>query len=357
MIALLGLNLVELKLNIDSSYFSATTEEAMEFYSSFPSLRTLHLCFSDIPPDGPARGNASKVVHAFLDACPALNSLLLVSDDLAHPMPAVSLFELSTTGENQLKSGPPPLTAITLKYTKLCLTPGLASCFNIQALRELYLEASENSIPTAMTEGFWAALANMGSNTVHIERLQCPRLTPCLIKFLYSLTGLRWLKFSRNFCPFSPLKNPDTDIDTRRKPAAFDPHDLSADELRLVDAFFNRVIPKHNASLEYLVFGEEYGDDERWSMTPDYLRQISRCMSLRTLQFHVRTPVDDLVGCLLRSNMSSRLTAIFNVSGDDARNTDSNAFPGNAGSHSPTLPNDSGTPILRPSTGVAPEGN
>ena len=258
--ALAGLNLVELKLTMWAQFVEPTTKELWAFYrTGFPSLRTLRLYFRGFPPNTPSRADAAKMVHAFLCACPALDTLFLMTEDRDEtgllPLPTHTLFELSTTGENQLNSGPPALTTLTLKDTKYCLTPGLASCFNIQSLRELHLEAREDSLLTTITEGFWATLANMDPNSVQLERLRCPRLSPRLIEFLSSFSGLRWLKFNTYFCPFSPSKTPGLYFNTRQQTAALEVHDLSADELDLLDAFFHKVIPKHSTSLEYLVFG------------------------------------------------------------------------------------------------------
>ena len=295
--ALVGFNLVELTLLMKTDSFPATTNEAFKFYSSFPSLRTLHLNFFYFPPGTSARADAAKVVHTFLCACPTLNTLVLKTGDIdqdarLHPAPEVNLFELATTGENAMNSGPPSLTAITLESSKFCLTPGLASCINFRALRALYLDAWDLNLPTPITERFWEALAKMGPSGVQLERLRCQTLSPRLVEFLSGFTGLRMLDFDMNFCPVLPSRE---SVPGRRSAAAYHPHDLTADELELVNAFFNDVLPKHSSTLEHLIFGKVYQDDERWSMTQEYLRQISRCTALKHLQFHVRVPIDDLV--------------------------------------------------------------
>ena len=303
-LALHGLNLVELDLGIKADSFHTTTKEAYAFYASLPPC-TPSASTSGISPRRPLLDPMPQKLftHSSLRAPLSILSSWRprIRMDRDQRTPAVSLLELSTTGENHWISGPPSLMTITLESTRHCLTPGLASSLNFRALRTLYLKSSHASLPTTITERFWAALAKMGPAGVQLECLRCPRLSPRLVEFLSSFTGLRSLDFDLGFCPVSPSKTLSTSAFMRHKEAAYEPHDLTEDELTLVDAFFNHVLQKHRITLEHLVFGRSYGDDERWSMTPEYLQQISRCTMLRHLQFHVRSPVDDLVRFLSAS--------------------------------------------------------
>jgi len=295
-----GLSLVELDIRIGKSFLQANRHATRQFYSSFPSLRTLRLRFYEY--DAQSQQNAAKVVHTFLKTCRDLETLLLMTTSVwgawkGKNGPTASLLELATMGVNSLDSGGPPLTTIDLVDSNHRLTPTLARLLRTWPLKTLSFSAFERTPPTEVTERFWSTLAGEGHsrNPIRLKRLRCPCLTPGLIHFLTSFTGLERLEFERQFYPSLVSDNPSQ---LSRGQTLNSTPEAKLAELQLLKAFFNGGLKAHANSLTHLSFCGDDIHDEPWNVT-DYLEKICQCRALKTLHIHVHFPVDDLVSSSL----------------------------------------------------------
>ena len=156
----------------------------------------------------------------------------------------------------------------------------------MQALKHLRLSAVNHDFLTPADEQFWSELARRGPNALNLTELSCPRLTPALVRFLCSFSGLEKLEFYPRFYPMIPSNLIWSDGVVQRDKDA---------ELKLLDAFFNEALSAHKASLTYLALWEDNNMGDLWYVTPEYLERVIRCTSLRALDIPIQYPGDDLV--------------------------------------------------------------
>ena len=292
--ALLDFPLVYLDLTINDAFLQMGGADSHWFHSSFPSLNTLRLHFEQLDPRSHAA--AARILHTFLKSSPAIHTLTLStrpknSSRETSPKPAESLLELATTGKNQLPRGAPALRTITIKENDYTITPTLALALNTLALKELFFRALFPSYLTPVSEKFWLTLAKRIPAPLTLTALGCPRLTPGVIDFLCSFSGLESLDFDMKFYP-SISSDSGPDIRLLKEP--------SEDGLKLIDTFFNEVLPAHGTSLKVLeLCGYLVSSLPPWHLTTEHLERIRECSSLQKLRVPIQYPGPDLVCFLL----------------------------------------------------------
>ena len=125
------------------------------------------------------------MLHIFLRSCPELHTLALQADS------AGFLLQMALTGENKLDCGALRLRTLELvDWRKYCITPKLASVLNTLELKRLVLSSMDEDFLTTRTEMFWSTLS---PDAIKLTELKCHRLTPALIHFLCSFSGLERL--------------------------------------------------------------------------------------------------------------------------------------------------------------------
>ena len=193
---------------------------------------------------------------------------------------------MAITGKNQLASGAPPLRAVELIGDRYPITRELALALNLCTLEKLVISSTSSSLLTKANDAFWPALMMRGLKSFKLKELQCPRLTPKLVDFLCSFDGLERLSFHFHFYPVVPSDKGD------------DSEGVQGDrgvELKLLDAFFDKVLQAHGASLRSLALCDDAILEEPWDVTPAYLKRIRSCKFLKELCLPIRYPFDDLV--------------------------------------------------------------
>lgn len=295
---LLGFPLVELDLSIRNDFLQGMEADSYWFYSGFPCLNTICLRFYDL--QARSQDTASRILYTFLKSSPRVQTLsLFVHERFGDWGPTgrsvQSLLELAITGKNRLPRGAPRLRKITIKGTGYTTTPELASALNTPALKELFLIAENPLFLSMANEGFWLALAKRSSDPVKLTTLRCPRLTPGLIDFLRSFSGLERLEFDTTF---------QAEVPSNPRPFAL--QEARETRRELPDAFFDEALPSHKTSLKYLSFCGNVETGELWEVQPEYLERICQCSSLREVRIPIRYPGPDLV-CFALISLSAHI--------------------------------------------------
>ena len=272
--ALMGFPLVELSVTIDYRFFLRPRSESQTFCSSMPSLRILRLQFSDLYVT--RIHTAARVLHTFLKSCRELQTLVLDADR------AAILLQKSLTGKNRIDGGAPPLRTLELSDGRYGITPELALALNTREMRKLVLSGTDQDSVTTSTEMFWYFLR---PDAIRLTELRCHRLTPALVHFLCSFSGLEKLEFDGKFYPGIPSSSEQGDRPVQR--------DVDL-ETRLLDAFFKKVLLTHKATLKYLAFCPDIAPEQAW-VKLGYLRKTIQSTSLNVLHIPIWDPVKDVV--------------------------------------------------------------
>ena len=325
-----SLPLVDLDLNIGNEFLHGCGRDSCWLYSSFPSLKTLRLQFYKL--HGHAQDTAAWILHTFLKSSPAIHTLTLSILEVrgfgVNTLgPVQNLLELAITGKNELPQGVLVLRKIDIAGAGYTMTPALASAVNGQTLRELFFSATDAGSLTLENEGFWLALTKRVPSPVTLTALRCPRLTPALIDFLRSFSGLERLEFDAKFYPAIP---------SHSRPNAISMQAVRDAEIQVLDMFFDEVLPVHRNSLRHLALCGYIVDGEVWEMLAEYLDRICECSALRELHIPIRYPGPDLVCFPLSSPIpyDSTYTWYLNVLVQDYESFTPDALSSNFASRS-----------------------
>ena len=197
-----------------------------------------------------------------------------------------SILERALLWENRLDSGGPHLQTLKFSEFRPNLTPELASALDMRALKTLGILGTYHPCLTTTNEEFWSALTNKSLGAVNLTELTCSLLSPALIHFLRSFSGLEKLVISSHY--YSMMSS---DSVSSSHPVG---RDRDA-ERAVLNSFFNMALQAHRASLRtFVLYLNDYRDDSS-CITQEYLENIIQCTSLQVLQVPVRYPGDDLV--------------------------------------------------------------
>ncbi|KAJ3512017.1 hypothetical protein NMY22_g15461 [Coprinellus aureogranulatus] len=259
------LPLLEL-LSIHSAEEYLDSDVPLSILSQFKSLQSFQLQVKTLFPE------TVVAIQRLIEQSPELSILsILQLDSSADSGEAISLMDF----DRLLPPPPSPSALIELTLTKEHVRLTAASAPFFRSLTHLHIR----ECGIIAEPGFWSALEENG---VALRALSVYPLSPSLIKFLLSFTGLVEIFIHSGS------------------------YDHATDKTRQYqEDFFHRVLPHHRHTLEAVFLGPQRHN--AWALTNAFLDQVLLCSSLRELSLtsHVVPVIEGVVGSTSDSSVGA----------------------------------------------------